>query len=414
MAVIKPFKGIRPTRDKAHLVASRAVNLYKKNILNAKLEENPFTFMHVILPEFGKKATTKPNTTERFKLVRKKFESFLKEHILTEDQRESLYLYRQVKGPFSYTGIIAGASVDDYLNDVIKKHEQTLTKREEVFKNYLDVCGFNAEPVLLSYKADKIIDQTVAKYTKQRAEYEFTTADKVTHYLWIISDKKDLKTITDRFAKIPSVYIADGHHRSSSSALLAIDKRKKAKKNNPGAMYNYCMAYFLPENQMNIFDFNRVVKDINGLSKSDFLKKLGEKFTVINKGKKIYKPNKLHNFSMYLEGEWYSITTKKGSFDPKNPVQNLDAEILSRNVLSPILGIHDLKTDTRIGFVGGLQGMEALQKQVDEGKMKVAFGLYPVKIDQLKEIADTNNIMPPKTTWIEPKLRSGLVIQKLD
>ena len=414
MAHIQPFKGIRPVRDKAHLVASRAVNLYKARILNAKLEENPFTFMHVVLPEYGDKASTKPNTPGRFKLVRKKFESFLKEKILIQDKQESFYIYRQVKGKYSYTGIIAGASIDDYLNGAIKKHEQTLTKREETFKTYLEVCGFNAEPVLLTYKSDSKVEKIISSHTKLRAEYEFTTSDKVSHYLWIISGKKEVKMIQERFAKIPSIYIADGHHRTSSSALLALAKRKKAKKNTPKAMYNYCMAYFLSEDQINIFDFNRVVKDLNGLSKSEFIHQLSAKFEIESKGNKIYRPNKIHNFSMYLEGEWFSLTAKKDSFNPKNPVEKLDAEIISKNILAPILGITDLKTDTRISFVGGLQGMEGLQKQVDENKMKVAFGLYPVKVSQLKEIADTNNIMPPKTTWIEPKLRSGLVVQSLE
>lgn len=414
MAIIKPFKGIRPTRDKAHLVASRSVHLYKPRILNAKLEENPFTFMHVILPEFGQKAKTKPNSTERFRLVKKSFDAFRKKGVFVQDKKECLYLYRQLKDQFSYTGIVAGASVDDYLNGVIKIHEQTLTRREEVFKNYLDVCGFNAEPVLLSYKDNRHVDSVIKRYTKTRAEYEFTTADGVTHLLWVIENKKDIEQVVKAFQKIPAVYIADGHHRSASSALLAKERRKKKKNYSGKEMFNYCMAFFISESQLNIYDFNRVVKDLNGLSSDQLLTKIREKFDVIGKGKKVFRPIRLHNFSMYLEGEWYSLTAKKGSFDPKNPVGNLDAQILTENILSPILGIHDLKTDSRIEFVGGLRGMEALQQKVDEGKMKVAFGLYPVKVDQLKLIADTNNIMPPKTTWIEPKLRSGLVIQSLD
>ncbi|HAA01300.1 MAG TPA: DUF1015 domain-containing protein [Flavobacteriales bacterium] len=414
MAVIRPFKAIRPTRDKAHLVASRSVNLYKQRILNAKLEENPYTFMHVILPEFGSKITTKPNTTERFKLVKKNFEAFRKKGIFIQDKNDCLYIYRQLKDGYSYTGIIAGAAVDDYLNGVIKIHEQTLTKREEIFKNYLDVCGFNAEPVLLSYSDNNTVDKVLKRYTAERSEYEFTTADGVTHFLWIVAEKKDIAIICKAFEKIPAVYIADGHHRSASSALLAKDRRSKLKKYSGKEMFNYCMAFFISESQLNIYDFNRVVKDLNGLSAKEFLDQLREKFDVESKGKKCYRPKKLHNFSMYLEGEWYSLTAKKGSFNSKHPVGNLDAQILTDNILSPVLGIHDLKTDSRIEFVGGLQGMEGLQRKVDEGKMKVAFGLFPVKVDQLKQIADTNNIMPPKTTWIEPKLRSGLVIQSLD
>lgn len=414
MAVIKPFKGIRPTRDKAHLVASRSVNLYKPRILNAKLEENPYTFMHVILPEFGTKATTKPNTSERFKLVRKSFENFQKRGIFLQDKNDCLYIYRQLKDGFTYTGIIAGASVDDYLNGVIKIHEQTLTKREEIFKNYLDICGFNAEPVLLSYQDDATVESVLGRYTSTRAEYEFATTDGVIHLLWVIDKKKDIDTVVKAFSKIPAIYIADGHHRSASSALLAVERRKKKKNYTGNEMFNYCMAFFISESQLNIYDFNRVVKDLNGLSNQQFLQRLKENFDVESKGKKCYRPKKLHNFSMYLNGEWYSLTAKKGSFNSKHPVGNLDAQILTDTILSPILGIHDLKTDSRIEFVGGLRGMEGLQQKVDEGKMKVAFGLFPVKVGQLKEIADTNNIMPPKTTWIEPKLRSGLVIQSLD
>lgn len=413
MAVIHPFKAIRPVRDKVQLVASRAVNTYKPRILSAKLEENPFTFLHIILPEYGKKQTTKPNTPERFKLVKKKYDSFCKNGVLTQDKKESFYIYRQLKSGNSYTGIIAGASVDDYNNSVVKVHEQTLTKREEVFKSYLDTCGFNAEPVLLSYAGNKMVDSVITKYTRQRAEYEFTTADEVSHFLWVVTEKKDVSGIVNAFKKINAVYIADGHHRFSSSTLLAAERKKKNKKHTGKEMYNYCMAYFISEDQLKIYDFNRIAKDLNGLTNEQFLEKLKEKFEVENKGEKNYKPKKKHNFSMYLDGSWYSLTVKKGIFDPKHPVSSLDAQILSDHILSPVLGIHDLKTDNRIQFIGGLKGMEGLKRSVDEFKMKVAFGLYPVTIDQLKKVADTRNIMPPKTTWIEPKLRSGLIIQPI-
>jgi len=413
MAVIHPFKAIRPVRDKVQLVASRAVNTYKTKILTAKLEENPFTFMHIILPEYGKKQATKPNSPERFKLVGKKFQSFCKAGVLKQDKKECFYIYRQLKSGNSYTGIIAGASVDDYNNNIVKIHEQTLTKREEVFKNYLDICGFNAEPVLLSYEKNTNVNKVISKYTKQRAEYEFTTADEATHFLWVVDEKKDIAAIENAFKKINAVYIADGHHRFSSSALLAGEKRKKNKKFTGREMFNFCMAYFISEEQLKIYDFNRIAKDLNGLTKEAFVEKLKEKFEVELKGEKSYKPKRKHNFSMYLEGSWYSLTAKKGIFDPKHPVSCLDAQILSDHILSPVLGIHDLKTDNRISFIGGLKGMEGLQRSVDEFKMKVAFGLYPVSIDQLKRVADTRNIMPPKTTWIEPKLRSGLIIQSI-
>jgi len=328
MAVIRPFKAIRPTRDKAHLVASRSVNLYKQRILNAKLEENPYTFMHVILPEFGSKITTKPNTTERFKLVKKNFEAFRKKGIFIQDKNDCLYIYRQLKDGYSYTGIIAGAAVDDYLNGVIKIHEQTLTKREEIFKNYLDVCGFNAEPVLLSYSDNNTVDKVLKRYTAERSEYEFTTADGVTHFLWIVAEKKDIAIICKAFEKIPAVYIADGHHRSASSALLAKDRRSKLKKYSGKEMFNYCMAFFISESQLNIYDFNRVVKDLNGLSAKEFLDQLREKFDVESKGKKCYRPKNFTISACTLKGNGIRLLQKKEVLIP-----NIRWEILMHKFL---------------------------------------------------------------------------------
>ncbi len=413
MAVLQPFRGIRPSRDKAHLVASRSVHLYKTRILNAKLEENPFTFLHVILPESGRKASTRPNTTERFRLVRQRFEEFMKKGVFIQDEEECLYLYRQVKDGHSYTGLIAGASVNDYLSGVIRIHEQTLTKREEVFKNYLDTCGFNAEPVLLSYPSQPEIEAVLARYTAQRSEYEFATTDGIGHYLWVIHDRSDIRILTESFARIPAVYIADGHHRSSSSALLALKKRAEKPEHTGHEMFNYCMAFFIAEDQLHIYDFNRVVKDLKGMSAEEFLTQLREKFEIEAFGTAQYRPRQRHEFGMYLEKAWYRLTPKTGLIDEAHPVKSLDAQILCDFILSPLLGIHDPKTDPRIGFISGPLGMDGLQRQVDEGRMKVAFALYPVSVDELKQVADAGEIMPPKTTWIEPKLRSGLVIQSL-
>ncbi|MFI5203611.1 MAG: DUF1015 domain-containing protein [Flavobacteriales bacterium] len=413
MAVIKPFKGIRPTRDKAHLVASRAVNTYKPRLLNAKLEENPYTFLHVILPEHGQKATTKPNTTERFKLVKKQFQHFVKQGILIEDKKPCLYLYRQVKGSNVYMGIIGGSGVEDYNKGVICIHEQTLTKREEVFRNYLDVCGFNAEPVLLAYENISAIDKLCKKISSTRPEFEFTTSDKITHCLWVIDKKTELEIIQSNFKKLPAVYIADGHHRSSSSALLAAERKKKNKKHTGTEMYNFCMSLFMPVDQMRIYEFNRLVKSVNGMSDADIISKLKERFSVtaLTSNKK---PAARHIIHMFLSGKWYKLEPNKGLFNPKHPVESLDAQIVTDHILGPVFGITDLKTDPRVGFAGGHLGASYLENQINNKKSAVAFALYPVSFKELKAVADNKLIMPPKSTWVEPKLRSGLVIQNLE
>ncbi len=414
MAKIIPFTGIRPAPDKVHMVASRSVDNYSKADLHDKLRSNPYTFLHVINPDFSDGKRTRPGSADRLKKIRARYDSFHKEGIFTRDTTPSYYLYRQHKGGHTFTGIIGCTSIDDYLKGSIKVHEQTLTEREEKLMSYLDVCRFNAEPVLFSYPNDKVIDELTDKLLKTAATYDFSTTDRVRHQLWMIGDKKTVESINERFGKITSVYIADGHHRSASSALLGKKMRELNPKYTGKEPWNFYLGVFFPEDQLKIYDFNRVVKELNGLSPEEFLTKIKEKFEVEKKGKEPYKPVKKHNFSMYLEGQWYSLTPKKGIVNDKEPVGSLDASILSEQVLSPILGIHDLKTDKRIGFVSGIKGMEELQNQVDNWKSKAAFGLYPVSMEQLKLIADTNNIMPPKTTWVEPKMRSGLVIYSLE
>lgn len=410
MAIIQPFKGVRPGRDKAHLVVSRAVNTYKKNILNAKLEENPFTFLHIILPESGGKSTTKPNSKERFKLVKNRYEDFKKQNILIEDKKASLYIYLQIKDNHSYLGIIGASSVNDYDKGIIKVHEQTLTKREEIFTEYLHVCGFNAEPVLLTYPDSASINRIIKKYTKQRAEYEFTTADRTSHFLWPVNNSSDLKIIVNGFAKMDAIYIADGHHRSSSSSLLA----KRINKNSfKKGMHNYCLAFFIAQSHLKIYDYNRLVKDLSGRTVAEFLKDLSGNFDISLLDFKKAKPRAKNTFAFYSEGKWYQLKLKKGIIKSKDPLTNLDAEILNKFILEPVLGIKDLKTDERILFLGGDKGIEGLQKMVDDGKAKAAFALFPVSVNELMNIADNKQIMPPKSTYIEPKLRSGLVIQQL-
>ncbi len=413
MANIVPFKGIRPAKDKVHLVASRSVDGYNKDELHDKLHANPFTFLHVINPDFKDGKKTKPGSPARLEKVKKQYLNFISEEVLINDEKPSYYIYQQHKENNIYTGIIGCSSIDDYFNGVIKIHEQTLTEREQKLKEYLEVCDFNAEPVLFSYPNDEVIDKITSDTIQTEPNFDFTTTDRVRHKLWVVNKKETVNNIKQRFENISTIYIADGHHRSASSALLGKSRREKNPKYTGNEPYNYYLGVFFPETQLKIYDFNRVVKDLNGLNSDAFLKKVKEKFNIKLIDQEEYKPTKKHNFSMYLDGNWYSLDAKKEIIHNEQPVGSLDATILTDHILSPILNIHDLKTDKRIGFVSGIKGMKELKNQVDRWNYKVAFGLYPVEMEQLKQIADTNNIMPPKTTWVEPKMRSGLVIYSL-
>ena len=407
MSKIIPFKAVRPTRDKAYLVSSRPSYSYNKKHLESKLEGNPYTFLHVINPEFREDDTTKPNTVERFEKVRDKYDEFKSLGYFTQDEVPAIYIYRQITPTNTYIGIIAAASVDDYLNGKIKVHEHTLSQREEMFKKYLNVCKFNAEPVLLTYKDNENIDALLEKYVNTRSEYEFTNTREVKHDLWIVNDKKDIETLQEAFANVENSYIADGHHRVSSSALYTKSQREKGY--NGDEDFNYFMAFYIAESKLRIFGYNRTVNSLNDLTSEEFLLQIEKSFT-LTKRKEEYHPKSLHNLSMYFDESWYSLTIKDEFIENDNPVGCLDAQLLSNLVLSPILGIHDLKTDNRVNFIEGTKGMKALQDSVDSNKAKVAFGFFPVSIDQLKRVADTNNIMPPKSTWIEPKIRSGLTV----
>ncbi len=413
MAKIIPFKAIRPAKDKVHLVPSRPVDGYNPDELQEKLAGNPYTFLHIINPDFGDAIKTKAGSTERLQKIKAKYLQFVREEIFIEDSQPCFYIYQQQKEGDIYTGIIGCVSIDDYFNGVIKIHEQTITEREEKLMHYLNVCDFNAEPVLFSYPNDDIIDKLTENILCTTPEYDFSTTDKVRHKLWVVNDKIVIRKITEQFSRINSIYIADGHHRSASSALLGKSRMETDKNFTGNEPYNFYLGVFFPETQLKIYDFNRVVKDLNGLTDESFIGKLNEKFIITLKDKNIYKPVRKHNFSMYLNGRWYSLDAKKEIIHNEEPVGSLDASLLTEHILSPILNINDLKTDKRIGFVSGIKGMIELKSRVDSGDFKVAFGLYPVEMKQLKHIADTNNSMPPKTTWVEPKMRSGLVIYKL-
>lgn len=404
MTKIRPFKAVRPPRDKAYLVASRPYYTYKKKILSAKLQSNKFTFLHVINPEFHKEDKTLPNTNERFQKVRDKYDEFIKDGYFIKDQTPSFYIYRQQIGAFDYIGIIAGASVKEYIDGNIKIHEHTITHREETFKRYLDICNFNAEPVLLTYKDHDGINSLIERYIDTRSEYEFTTTDDKTHNLWLVNQANDIDLLQRYFEEIPHVYIADGHHRSASSVLYSQNNNE-----NKHESVDFFLAYFIAESRLKIYDYNRVVTSLNKLSEKDFLKKL-EKSFVVTQQTSIEKPTRNHQFTMILGDHSYQLQPKKGLVDVNHPVKSLDAQILSDLILEPILGIHDAKTDNRVLFVDGIKGIKGIKSLMKKQGGKVAFSLYPVSIDELKKVADNNMIMPPKSTWIEPKLRSGLTI----
>ena len=410
MAIVKPFRAVRPARDKAHLVVSKAVVSYPKRILNVILEANPFTFLHVMLPEHGKKEKkTRPNSIARFIKTKEKYKTWLELEYLEQDEKKCFYIYQQIKNKKTFTGIIAATAVTDYYNNVIKKHENTITSREHMFKDYLKTCDFNAEPVLLTYPDNNNINLVMDKYLAERPEYDFTTNDTIRHKLWIIDNDYDIQSLEYNFQQIDALYIADGHHRSASSALLAQETNDLKSENNPS---NYFMSYIISDSQLDILDYNRLIKDINGLSLETFIKNIKSNFIVTKKGTE-YRSEGEHRIGMYMDGIWYELIPKPETFDKNHPVSNLDTEILFQNLLKPILNIEDLKTTKRVDFIGGHLGLNHLKELVDKEKGKVAFALPPVSTQQLIEIADKNYIMPPKSTWIEPKMRCGLTIYKL-
>ena len=398
MVKVRPFKAIRPVRDKANLFASRSYLTYSEETIKEKLDHNPYTFLHIINPDYNnsKKATG----TAKFKLVKKKFNQFISNGILKKDDLESFYIYQKKNPLNTFTGIIGAAAVKDYQKNKIRKHEQTLTKREKMFRDYLDTTGFNADPVLLSHEPNKEIKVILEKYTITRPEYEFTTTNRSLHRLWLVNDENDIKNITNAFKGIDNIYIADGHHRCASSALLS--------ENTNSELSNYFMSYLIDENQLNILNFNRLVKNLNGLTTTKLLEKIQEKYTVIHKQESIYSPTLKNEISMYLDRKWYSLIATKQKY--KSTADTLDPSTLSKNILKPLLNIIDETTDDNISFLDGTIPLSTIKNKVDSGEFSAAFILKPISIKAIKEVADNNEIMPPKSTYVEPKLRSGLTI----
>lgn len=410
MSVIHPFKAIRPTRDKAQLVSTRPLAAYRKHILRAKLDENPYTFLHIIHPEGDKEHHSKANSVERFEAVKTRYDSFIDQGILIQDTEESFYIYRQTKGLHQFTGVIAGVSIEEYKNDLIKKHEATITSRESMFTNYLNITGFNAEPVLLAHKHLPELDKYFDKVTKARPEYEFSTTDKIKHELWVIDAEKDSKLISI-YANLNELYIADGHHRSASSARLKDTIIKNGQAQFPNQ--NFFLAYLIDEQKLEILEFQRLVKHLNGLTPKNFLKACEANFEIAEL-KKARRPIQRHEIVCLLGREAYSFKVKEAITSEKDVVKQLDAQILTDYILTPILGIEDLKTSKDIDFIPGTKELKKVVDLVKKDDFKVGFLLYPASINEVKEVADQGGIMPPKSTWVEPKMRSGLTIYNIN
>ncbi|MBU2940603.1 DUF1015 domain-containing protein [Lacinutrix sp. C3R15] len=409
MAKIIPFKAVRPTRDKVSLVASRSYQTYTQAEREARLDYNPFSFLHIVNP--GYKYAHEITGEERYTLVKNRYLEFKEDTIFVQDKKPCYYIYKIVDRENQvFHGIVAAASAEDYEKDILKKHEDTLEVRETVFKEYLKTVGFNAEPVLLTYPDNKIIASILKNTEKERAEFEFTTTYRDTHYLWQIQDLATIKTIDEEFKKMKTIYIADGHHRSSSSYLLYKDLKKSNPNHTGTEPYNYFMSFLIPESELRIHEFNRLIKDLNGLSKEAFLIKLDTVFRIENRGEIPYKPSKKHHFSMYLDGEFYSLYLRKTNYTFKNALDALDAQLLYTTILQPILGIKDLRNDNRIKYLNGKKDIINLKSMIDSGDFAVGFGMVPVTIQEMKKIADEGLKMPPKSTYIEPKLRSGVTI----
>ncbi len=415
MATLKAFRGYRPPQSIVKQLASRPYDVLNSAEARIEAEGNEYSLLHVIKPEIDLDENIDLYSQEVYDKARDNFNDFKSKGWLVKDDEDYLYIYAQTMFGKTQYGIVGCASVEDYMNNVIKKHELTRPDKEEDRMKHVRITNANMEPVFFSYPAVEEIDEIVTAYVDvNKADYDFTADDGVGHHFWVLRDTEKINRIIELFASLPATYVADGHHRTAAAALVGNEKKAQNPSHTGNEEYNYFLAVHFPDNQLTIIDYNRVVKDLNGYSAEDFIKKLEFAFDIEDKGTTIYKPNALHNFSMYLEGRWYSLTANSGTYNDNDPIEVLDVTILTNQVLDPLLDIEDLRRSKRIDFVGGIRGLEELRKRVDSGEMKVAFALYPVSMKQLIDIADSGQIMPPKTTWFEPKLRSGLVVHELE
>ena len=414
MATIKPFRGIRPPREYVEQVESRPYDVLDSEEAREEAGDNPMSLYRIIKPEINFEPGTSEYDPRVYEKAVENFQMFQDKGWLVQDDKENYYIYAQTMNGKTQYGLVVGAYVNDYLTGVIKKHELTRRDKEEDRMKHVRVNNANIEPVFFAYPDNSVLDSLIKRYAQTTPEYDFIAPiDHFGHKLWVVSDENDIKTITEEFAKMPALYIADGHHRSAAAALVGAEKAKQNSNHRGDEEYNYFMAVCFQASQLTILDYNRVVKDLNGLTSEHFLDALRKNFDVEDKGTNIYKPAKLHEFSLYLDQHWYALTAKEGTYDNNDPIGVLDVDISSRLILDEILQIGDLRSSNRIDFVGGLRGLEELKRRVDSGEMRAALALYPVSMQQIMDIADSGKIMPPKATWFEPKLRSGLVIHKL-
>ncbi|ULB35869.1 MULTISPECIES: DUF1015 domain-containing protein [Proteiniphilum] len=411
---IKPFKGVRPPRALVKEVASRPYDVLNSEEARKEAEGNDKSLYHIIKPEIDFPKGKDEHDADVYEKAAENFRKFRDNGWLVQDESEMYYVYAQTMNGKTQYGLVVGAYVEDYMSGKIKKHELTRRDKEEDRMKHVRVTNANIEPVFFAYPDNNGLNAIVDKITAGEPEYDFVSVDGVGHHFWLVPDDEDIQRITDLFADIPAMYIADGHHRSAAAALVGAEKARNNLHHRGDEEYNYFMAVCFPDNQLTIIDYNRVVKDLNGLTADEFISKLEKDFVVEPTGTEIHKPKNLHNFSVYLDGRSFSVTAKPGRCNDNDPIGQLDVTITSNLILDEILGIKDLRSDKRIDFVGGIRGLEELKKRVDSGEMAVAIALYPVSMKQLMSIADSDNIMPPKTTWFEPKLRSGLVIHELE
>ncbi|MDR2834828.1 MAG: DUF1015 family protein [Bacteroidales bacterium] len=414
MAIVKPFKGLRPPKEIVEKVTCLPYDVMNSEEATQMAEGKKESLLHVTRAEIDLPAGTDVHSEIVYEKAVANFKKMQGNGWLVDEDKAKFYIYAQTMDSRTQYGIVGCAFCEDYFNGVIKKHELTRTDKEEDRMILTRYTNANIEPVFFSYKAVPEIDEIVNNIVKNKADYDFVAEDGFGHHFWVINDDITNKRIEELFAtKVPYTYVADGHHRTAAASRIGLERKQQNPNHTGNEEYNYFMAVHFPDSQLKIIDYNRVVKDLNGLSKEDFLNKLIEKFVVQDMGTEIYKPCSLHEFSMYIDGHWYKLNAKAGTYNDNDPLEVLDVNVLSNHVLNKILGIEDLRTSKRIDFVGGIRGLGELQKRVDKGEMKVAFALYPVSMDQLINIADSGNIMPPKTTWFEPKLRSGFVIHKI-
>ena len=414
MAKVKPFRGVRPPKAYVEKVACKPYGVLSSEEARAEAGDNEMSLYHIIKPEIDFEPGTGEHEPKVYDKAVENFKKFQDKGWLVQDDQDCYYIYAQTMDGRTQYGFVVGASVEDYLTGRIKKHELTRREKEADRMHHIEINNANIEPVFLAFPDNTVLQDIITRTAQTEPEYDFVSEDGIGHTLWVIRDKETIDAITREFGEIPYLYIADGHHRTAAAAHVGEEKAKADPNHNGTEEYNYLLAVCFPQSHLKVMDYNRVVVDLNGYTEEQFLEKLGEKFIVEDKGTEIYHPAKLHNFALYLGGKWYSLTAKEGTYDDNDPIGVLDVTISSDYILRDILGITDLRTDKRIDFVGGIRGLGELKRRVDSGEMKMALALYPVTMKQIIDIADSGKIMPPKATWFEPKLRSGLIIHKLD